>query len=114
MRRNLRTPPKPEELQREISKLERRMTLWSNPEFQEQFVKPLEVDLERLEKAQWVLTNEELTLILREIGVQGPQEASDLLTLFLCARSVVASWQKRLRPFREAEEKLSSLKKELS
>lgn len=114
MKRNVFKSPTRESLQREIADLERKTTLWSNPEFQSQFVQPVEAQMEKLRRAEWITTNEELRVVLGEMGVSPPQNPGDLLTLFMCARSVVASWEKRLRPFRDAEGNLNSLKKELT
>lgn len=113
MRRNVRGGIPKEELRAELRELEKRSLLWSNVEFQEQFVKPLEKDLERLSNSQWILNNEELTTLLRELGFPVAQTGESLLTLFLCTRSVVGFMEKRLRPFRQAEGKLDELKKEL-
>lgn len=110
MKRSTRKAPTLGELQNEAQRLESRASLWNHPEFQ-RFVTETETAIDRLEKAQWFAGNEDLQVALREIGVSTPGD--NLLTLFLCTRSVVHSWRKRLRPYREAEGNLNSIKKEL-
>jgi hypothetical protein len=109
---NIGKAPSIAEIQDRIEELRPLVGLVTHPEMIK-WIEKVEADIGKLDRAKWSANGNELAILAKETGLGSDPSASDLFTLFLCARAVVLSWRKRLDPLKKAEAEFQTLNKEL-